>query len=162
VGYTADDLNQTGACGFLLAKGLDGPFTPVNFPGAPKSVALGANDRGDVVGVHENPDLTPSSPATGGQPGSPGTDGQPPGMLSDLELETVRDITVSVEIADQVEALLAAAQADGLGLTGHGHRDHARQIALRRAHCGTSYYAIHQMPPGNCSSRLLARGPASP
>jgi hypothetical protein len=65
--------------------------------------------------------------------------GPPPGMLSDLELETVRGITVSTAISDQIEALMAAAEADGLDLTGHGHRDHARQIALRRAHCGTSY-----------------------
>ncbi|MGH9249480.1 MAG: D-alanyl-D-alanine carboxypeptidase family protein [Acidimicrobiales bacterium] len=151
VGYTADDLDQTGARGFLLAEGVDGPFTPINFPGAPKSVALGISDRGDVVGLHENPDLTPSPPATGGQPGSPGTDGQPPGMLSDLDLATVRDITVSAVIADQIEGLLVAAEADGLTLTGHGHRDHARQIALRRAHCGTSYYAIYQMPAGSCS-----------
>ncbi|MGH9228712.1 MAG: hypothetical protein ACRD07_08275, partial [Acidimicrobiales bacterium] len=151
VGYTADDLNQTGARGFLLAKGPAGPFTPINFPGAPKSVALGISDRGDVVGLHENPDLTPSSRATRGQPGSAAADGRPPGTLSDLDLETVRDITVSGAIADLVEGLLAAAEADGVSLTGHGHRDHARQIALRRAHCGTSYFAIYQMPAGNYS-----------
>jgi probable HAF family extracellular repeat protein len=151
VGYTADDLNQTGARGFLLSEGPDGPFTPISFPGAPKTVALGISDRGDIVGLHENPDLTPSPPATGGQSGSDGTGGQPPGMLSDLELRTVRDITVNAAIADQIEGLLAAAEADGLSLTGHGHRDHARQIALRRAHCGTSYYAIYQMPASRCS-----------
>jgi probable HAF family extracellular repeat protein len=151
VGYTAEDLSQTGARGFLLANGVDGPFAPVNFPGAPRSVALGISDRGDIVGVHENPDLTPSPPATDRQPRSPGTGGEPPGRLSDLDLEAVRDITVSAAIADEVEELMAAAEADGLSLTGHGHRDHARQIALRRAHCGTSYYAIYEMPAGNCS-----------
>jgi probable HAF family extracellular repeat protein len=147
VGYTADDLNQTRARGFLLADGVDGPFTPINFPGAPKSVALGISDRGDIVGLHENPDLTPSSPGSG----APATGGQPPDMLSGLDLETVRGITVSNVIADQIEALMAAAEADGLLLTGHGHRDHARQIALRRAHCGTSYYAIYEMPASSCS-----------
>jgi hypothetical protein len=151
VGYTADDLEQTGARGFLLSEGPDGPFTPISVPGAPKTVALGISDRGDVVGLHENPDLTPSPPATGGSPGSGGTGGQPPGRLSDLDLRTVRDITVNSAIADQIEALLGAAEAEGLSLTGHGHRDHARQIALRRAHCGTSYYAIYQMPAGRCS-----------
>ena len=147
VGYTADDLNQTGARGFLLAAGVDGPFTPINFPGAPKSVALGVSDRGEIVGLHENPDLTPSSSSPAARP----TGGQPPDMLSELDLETVRGITVSSAIADQVGALLAAAEAEGLALTGHGHRDHARQIALRRAHCETSYYAIYEMPAGNCS-----------
>jgi probable HAF family extracellular repeat protein len=151
VGYTADDLNQTRARGFLLAEGPDGPFTPVAFPGAPKTVALGISDRGDIVGLHENPDLTPSPPATGGRSDSSGTDGQPPDMVSDLDLESVRGITVNADIADDIEGLLAAAEADGLVLTGYGHRDHARQIALRRAHCGTSYYAIYQMPAGKCS-----------
>jgi probable HAF family extracellular repeat protein len=151
VGYTADDLNQTGARGFVLAEGPDGPFTPISFPGAPKTVALGISDKGDIVGLHEDPDLTPSPLATGGQSGSPGTGGQPPGMLSDLDLRTVRGLTVNAAIADQIEGLLAAAEADGLSLTGHGHRDHARQIALRRAHCGTSYYAIYQMAAGSCS-----------
>jgi probable HAF family extracellular repeat protein len=145
VGYTADDLNQTGGRGFLLSEGPDGPFTPISFPGAPKTVALGISDRGDIVGLHENPDLTPSPPSTGG------TDGQPPGMPSDLELRTVRDITVSAAIADQIDQLLAAAEADGISLTGHGYRDHGRQITLRRAHCGTSDYAIYQMPASRCS-----------
>jgi probable HAF family extracellular repeat protein len=149
VGYTADDLNQTGARGFLLSEGPDGPFTPISFPGAPKTVALGISDRGDIVGLHENPDLTPSPPSTGGETG--GTDGQRPGMPSDLELRTVRDITVSAAIADQIDQLLAAAETDGISLTGHGYRDHGRQIALRRAHCGSSDYAIYQMPASRCS-----------
>jgi probable HAF family extracellular repeat protein len=151
VGYTADDLKQTGARGFLLADGNDGSFSPVDFPGAPKTVALGINDRGDIVGLHENPDLTPGAPTTGGRPDATGADGRPPGMPSDLDLETVRGITVNAAIADEIEGLLAAAESDGIALTGYGHRDHARQIALRRAHCGTSDYAIYQMPAGQCS-----------
>jgi hypothetical protein len=35
VGYSAADPDLTGARGFLLAKGVKGPFTPVSFPGAP-------------------------------------------------------------------------------------------------------------------------------
>ena len=42
--------------GFLLAKGPLGPFTPIDFPGAPNTVAFGINDRGQIVGVYENPD----------------------------------------------------------------------------------------------------------
>ena len=150
VGYTADDLNQSGARGFLLEEGPDGPFTPISFPGAPKTVALGISDRGDIVGLHENPDLTPSDPGPGNQSARE-SGGQPAGMPSDLELRTVRDITVSAAIADQIDGLLLAAEADGIGLTGHGYRDHGRQIALRRAHCGTSDYAIYQMPASRCS-----------
>jgi probable HAF family extracellular repeat protein len=150
VGYTADDLDQAGARGFLLEDGPDGPFTPISFPGAPKTVALGISDRGDIVGLHENPDLTPSDPGPDNQSGR-GSGGQPAERLSDLDLRTVRDITVSAAIGDQIDRLLAAAEADGISLTGHGYRDHGRQIALRRAHCGTSDYAIYQMPASRCS-----------
>jgi D-alanyl-D-alanine carboxypeptidase len=142
VGYTADDLNQTRARGFLLPDGIDGPFMPISFPGAPKSVALGINDQGAVVGLHENPDLKPSDP---------GTAGQRPGPMGDVDLVTVQDITVNAAIAGQVEGLLTAAEADGLTLSGSGYRDSDRQIALRRANCGASYYAIYAMPASSCS-----------
>jgi hypothetical protein len=77
-------------------------------------------------------------------PGCPPTGG-PGGLV------TVRGITVHASIATSVEALLADAQADGLELTGSGYRSHARQIELRRAHCGTSAYAIYEMPSSQCS-----------
>jgi LAS superfamily LD-carboxypeptidase LdcB len=47
--------------------------------------------------------------------------------------------------------MLAAAEADGIVLSGGGYRSPAEQIAVRRANCGTSYYAIYQMPPSQCS-----------
>lgn len=52
--------------------------------------------------------------------------------------------------APQVRAMLAAAQADGVVLTGHSYRDSSAQIALRRAHCGTSTYAIYEMSANRC------------
>jgi probable HAF family extracellular repeat protein len=142
VGYTADNPDLEVARAFLLMNGLEGPATPINFPGAPKSVALGINDRGDIVGLYEAPANPPNTAAT---------DEQRPGALADVDLVTVRDITVSVVIAGQVEGLLTAAEADGINLTGSGYRDSARQIALRRAHCGTSDYAVYQMPANQCS-----------
>jgi uncharacterized membrane protein len=57
-----------GARGFLLRNGIKGRFTPVGFPGAPRSVANGLNDRGQIVGRYENPNATPS----------PQRDGMPP------------------------------------------------------------------------------------
>ena len=36
-------------------------------------------------------------------------------------------------------------------LSGGGYRDSAQQIALRQSHCGSSYYAIYQMPSSSCS-----------
>lgn len=53
--------------------------------------------------------------------------------------------------AHQVRAMLTAAAADGLHLTGHSYRDPAQQIALRRANCGTSHYAVYEMPANRCS-----------
>jgi LAS superfamily LD-carboxypeptidase LdcB len=44
-----------------------------------------------------------------------------------------------------------AAEAAGLDLTGSGYRSHERQIELRRAHCGTSDYAVYEMPSSQCS-----------
>ena len=53
------------ARGFLLARGADGPFTPINVPGAPSTFAFGLNDRGQITGTYNNPNATPSpQPAT--------------------------------------------------------------------------------------------------
>ena len=64
---------------------------------------------------------------------------------------SVRGIRVDASIATDVEALLSAADARGLVLSGGGYRTHDEQIALRRAHCGTSDYAVFEMPADGCS-----------
>ncbi len=64
---------------------------------------------------------------------------------------SVRGIRVHRSIADNLAGLLSAAEADGIVLSGGGYRDPNQQIALRRAHCGTSNYAVYQMPPSQCS-----------
>ncbi len=53
-GSTLEDLDLTGARGFLLAEGAGGPFTPIDVPGAPRNLAFGLNDRGQIVGTYEN------------------------------------------------------------------------------------------------------------
>lgn len=53
--------------------------------------------------------------------------------------------------ANEVSAMLAAAAADGVVLTGSSYRSADQQIALRRAHCGTSGYAVFEMPASQCS-----------
>lgn len=68
-----------------------------------------------------------------------------------VDLVRVRGIVVDASIADQVAAMVDAAAADGITLTGGGYRDSSSQIALRRAHCGTSDYAIYEMSPSQCS-----------
>jgi hypothetical protein len=58
---------------------------------------------------------------------------------------------VHAQLAATVGAMYEAGAADGIHLCGSGYRDGQRQIDLRRAHCGTSRYAIYQMPPSQCS-----------
>ncbi|NNF53039.1 MAG: hypothetical protein HKN03_01220 [Acidimicrobiales bacterium] len=59
-------------------------------------------------------------------------------------------IKVHRDIAEDVRALLQAAQLDGINLGGGGYRDSSAQIRLRRANCGGSDYAIYEMPASRC------------
>lgn len=67
-----------------------------------------------------------------------------------VDLTTVRGIVVNVLIADQLEGFLAAMEARGYPLGGGGYRSSDNQIRLRRAHCGTSDYAVWEMPASQC------------
>lgn len=60
-------------------------------------------------------------------------------------------IQVDSSIKLKVEALLSAAHAAGKPMCGWGWRSPESQIALRKAHCGTSHYAIYEMPASQCS-----------
>ncbi|MEM8705387.1 MAG: M15 family metallopeptidase [Actinomycetota bacterium] len=72
----------------------------------------------------------------------------PPG--TDIDLVTVGGITVNALVEDQVRGILAAMSARGFNLGGGGYRSIESQIRLRRANCGTSEYAIWQMPASQC------------
>lgn len=63
----------------------------------------------------------------------------------------VQGIRVDSSIASNLNSMLNAARADGISLSGGGYRDPAGQIAVRRSNCGTSQYAIYQMPASSCS-----------
>jgi len=73
-------------------------------------------------------------------------------------LTTVGGITVASSIAGQLSSLLNAASAAGYQLGGSGYRDSSSQIALRRQHCGTSDYAVYQMPPEQCTPATAIPG----
>ena len=75
----------------------------------------------------------------------------PPNIVGSGEIVSVRGIQVHRNIADNLAALLSAADADGIVLGGGGYRDSSAQIAVRRSNCGTSDYAVYQMPPSQCS-----------
>ncbi len=64
---------------------------------------------------------------------------------------SVRGITVATEIAEQLENLLSAAEADGFIMGGGGYRDSGGQIAVRRANCGTSNYDVYERPASSCA-----------
>lgn len=76
----------------------------------------------------------------------------PPGLTS------VGGITVNSRIAGNLQSLLSAADAAGISLSGSGYRDSSGQIELRRQNCGTSDYAIYQMPPSQCSPETARPG----
>ncbi len=90
---------------------------------------------------------TPSSGSGGGGGGSVPI--IPVG--GNIALANVRGIVVAASIADATESMLAAAAGDGIVLSGTGYRDSSAQIQLRMQHCGTSQYAIYQMPADECS-----------
>jgi hypothetical protein len=73
-------------------------------------------------------------------------------------LSNVGGITVASSIAGNLSSLLDAASSAGFNLGGSGYRDSSSQIQLRREHCGTSDYAIYQMPPEQCSPATAIPG----
>ena len=69
---------------------------------------------------------------------------------ADFTLVWVSGFQVNSAIATGTRGLLAAMEAEGFDLGGWGYRNHQDQINLRRSHCGTSDYAVWQMPSHQC------------
>ncbi|MEY2424852.1 MAG: hypothetical protein QOI61_424 [Actinomycetota bacterium] len=67
-----------------------------------------------------------------------------------VSLTTVRGITVATQIADQLERMLSAADADGKRFGGSGYRSSEGQVAARRRNCGTSNYDVYDKPSSQC------------
>lgn len=73
------------------------------------------------------------------------------GNLADVACPGGGSITVDSSMAGSLASMLDDAAADGNNLCGGGYRDPSEQIALRRANCGTSDYAIYEAPSSYCS-----------
>jgi LAS superfamily LD-carboxypeptidase LdcB len=58
---------------------------------------------------------------------------------------------MAASVTGHLQDLVDAASADGIDMCGGGYRDPADQVAVRRANCGTSYYAIYEAPSSACS-----------
>jgi D-alanyl-D-alanine carboxypeptidase len=74
-----------------------------------------------------------------------------PGGVVQVACPTGGVVEVAGDISSSVERLLADAAEAGISMCGYGYRDPADQIAVRRANCGTSNYAIYQAPSSYCS-----------
>ena len=86
---------------------------------------------------------TSSRPRSGGS--------VPSNLITDgAGIVNVDGISVHSSIAENLRAMLAAARADGVNLSGGGYRNPAAQIAVRRNNCGSSNYAIYQAPSSSC------------
>jgi LAS superfamily LD-carboxypeptidase LdcB len=94
--------------------------------------------------------LTPSSSGNGGGGASGGGSYTPPNITGSGSIVSVGGIQVHQSIAGNLQSLLSAAAADGVQLSGSGFRDPAGQISVRRNNCGSSNYAIYQMPASSC------------
>jgi LAS superfamily LD-carboxypeptidase LdcB len=71
--------------------------------------------------------------------------------VSQLDIRDAgKGIEVHVDIVDDIRRLLIDAAADGIDLAGGGYRDPAAQIRVRQNNCGTSYYAVYEMPSSQC------------
>jgi hypothetical protein len=73
------------------------------------------------------------------------------GGVTDVTCPTGGTVQVAGDIAATIERLLTDAADAGYPMCGYGYRDPAEQIAVRRANCGTSNYAIYQAPSSYCS-----------
>ena len=64
----------------------------------------------------------------------------------------VYGVQVNAAIAEPFRAMVDAARLDGIELAegSGGWRAPAQQVELRRSHCGTSDYAVYQMPSSQC------------
>ena len=91
----------------------------------------------------------PSSSGGGG--GGGGSLGPATGSLASVSCPGGGSITVDSSLAGSLRSMLDAAAADGNNLCGGGYRDPSEQVALRMSNCGTSSYAIYEMPSGSCS-----------
>jgi LAS superfamily LD-carboxypeptidase LdcB len=82
---------------------------------------------------------------------APGDIGAPSGSLATVACPGGGSITVDSAMAPHLDAMLGAASDAGLTLCGSGYRSPEEQIQLRIAHCGSSQYAIYEMPSSQCS-----------
>ncbi|HEX5365793.1 MAG TPA: M15 family metallopeptidase, partial [Acidimicrobiales bacterium] len=96
----------------------------------------------------------PDPPVAGGGGGwpAPSAVAPAPGGLATVSCPYGGSIQVAASIAGNLRALLDRAAAQGVSLcASSGWRSPDNQVRLRRQNCGTSTYAIYQMPSSSCN-----------
>ena len=116
--------------------------------------------RAEARAAQARPALpAPSSSASSGSSrggsssggGGGGGGGAPPAITGSGSIVSVGGIRVHQSIAGNLQRLLSAASSAGIQFSGGGFRDPAGQISVRRNNCGSSNYAIYEMPASQCS-----------
>jgi hypothetical protein len=74
---------------------------------------------------------------------------------SAISLTTVHGITVATSIANNLGRMLDTADLEGFRFGGTGYRSYEGQVALRRAHCGSSSYDVYDKPARAGTRRRL-------
>ncbi len=84
--------------------------------------------------------------------------GCPTGPVGSEQIVAVAGIDVHRCLQTNLQKLIDDAAAAGIALSGSGWRDINEQIALRQQNCGTSDYAIYEMPSNECSPATAIPG----
>lgn len=113
-----------------------------------ESTALAAVDKALSQEIARRAQEAAAKRSKGGTGGGGGGSGNI--SVGNVKTVNARGITVAASIGDKVTALMDKAKADGIALGGYGYRNSDQQIALRRAHCGTSNYDVYEKPSGQC------------
>lgn len=130
-------------------------------PPPPDPVVPASSDEPTPSGPAPTTTTTTTTPGSPPAPTTTTTTTPPPPPPVDTNappLRTVQGVTVHANIADDVDALLTAAKADGVNLSGWGYRSTERQIELRRANCGPTYYDIWIRPASTCNPPTAVPG----
>lgn len=92
-----------------------------------------------------------SGSSSGGSSSGGSSSGGNTAIVGEGSIVSVGGIRVHKSIANNLKNLLDAAAADGINFGGGGYRSSQGQIEVRKNNCGTSYYAIYEMPSSSCS-----------
>ncbi|MEZ5260417.1 MAG: M15 family metallopeptidase [Acidimicrobiales bacterium] len=156
----------------IVLPASDAPPAPPG-PAAPEPSATTAPPAIDPAGsgaadAPETPAPTaaPTAPPPTAPPTTaPPTTAAPPPttaprvvVITPVNTTWVRGIEVASSIAGDTEAMLAAAEADGLPLSGSGYRNILDQIEIRRQVCGPTDYDIWEKPSYECSPPVAIPG----